>query len=457
MATAAFVSLRLRGMLRFLDGIDLGMSTRAGIFGLALVLSVVYVTWGIGNTCVFLGDQGQAALVLRQIHEEGEVPLLGPPAGFNGRYFGPAYYYLLYLPYLLFDFDPVAGGYFTACFDLMPLAALLFYLSLRQGLLLPLISFCAFALSPGIFRELRTQWNPNLLPGLLCLFLLAALAYRQAASDRWRMGWGAVLGVTTGVALQLHTTAFPLVPALAFVLGQDAFDRQRSSRARIRSALVIGFSAATVFLPTLIQGLQDDFQNLRLYFSFLEANSRDVYGSWGNFIRLVSLGAGPWYSAFGTYPGIFAYGFLVPLAALSIHRKGWQSQESLLFGLQALVVVSFLLGLANYRGQILAYYLVMLLPVPFVFAAAIPPALSTLPLRRAAALGCGLLMLLPVPSALAENNAYLTLRPDSHITTGKHCALPKGLRRTRGAASLEFTSRIATPQMPPITSTTLAA
>ena len=48
------------------------------------------------------------------MQEEGTLPLLGPSAGFGGYYFGPAYYYLLYIPYTLFGFDPLAGGYFSA-------------------------------------------------------------------------------------------------------------------------------------------------------------------------------------------------------------------------------------------------------------------------------------------------------------------------------------------------------
>ena len=118
--------------------------------GILLVMSLgcyAYVTQDLARVYHFWGDQGTTALLLRKIHDTGELPLLGPRAGFGGRYFGPAYYVLLYPAYYLSGFSPLAGGYFTAGLNLVAVALLLNYISVRTGqIVLPNICLLAYSL-----------------------------------------------------------------------------------------------------------------------------------------------------------------------------------------------------------------------------------------------------------------------------------------------------------------------
>jgi hypothetical protein len=180
-------------------------------FILSIVIIFYFATYDLHRTYHFAGDQGDTAQTVRNIYLGKEFPLLGRPSAIGGFHFGPAYYYILLLPYILFRFNPLAGGYFTCFFNLISFALLLWYLSkyLKIGIL-PLIALWSLSLFYPVFWILRTQWDPNLLPGTVTLFLLASILYSESTKVVTKVIFGGLIGLSIAFALQMHPTAFPL-------------------------------------------------------------------------------------------------------------------------------------------------------------------------------------------------------------------------------------------------------
>ena len=71
--------------------------------------------YGIGDHAEFLADQGSAGVVIYDWYKSGEIPLVGPTTS-TGQRPGPAYYYLIALPFILSNFNPVVPAIVFAIF-----------------------------------------------------------------------------------------------------------------------------------------------------------------------------------------------------------------------------------------------------------------------------------------------------------------------------------------------------
>ena len=83
---------------------------------LFLLLGVVFKLYVTSNeNIIFHMDSARDYVDVREMVELGKLRLIGPTSAIDGFFNGPGWYYLLAIPYILFDGDPYGGVGYCYC------------------------------------------------------------------------------------------------------------------------------------------------------------------------------------------------------------------------------------------------------------------------------------------------------------------------------------------------------
>jgi len=183
-----------------------------------IIIGTILRIFGLPGSLHFAGDEGRDLFIIQEIASGEEFPTLGPSASTGGFFLGPAFYYIVSLP-SLFTAHPLAPALVVIAFGIATIWLLYITGRRMQSPALGLIAAALFSTSFLGVMYTRWSWNPNLLPFFVTLIILCVYESRREPSTRegWWRGRGkyiVFLGPALGIALQLHATAFLLVPAL---------------------------------------------------------------------------------------------------------------------------------------------------------------------------------------------------------------------------------------------------
>lgn len=179
---------------------------------IALGAALLLRFYRVEQTFSFMYDQARDLEAVRTMIQEKKPTLLGPQTSvgiFTGgeTYFGPLHYYLLLLPFALFDQNPLAPIIFTGITNV--LSGIFLYLLLKRltkNRWLPWAAFTLYLLSPVSLQYSRFYWNPNFLP----LFVSLAYFCFWLFLEKQKTFWLLATGLWAGFCFQLHYVALPL-------------------------------------------------------------------------------------------------------------------------------------------------------------------------------------------------------------------------------------------------------
>ncbi len=235
---------------------------------IALVLGLI-ILFGAGlrfyhfdQLLRFNNDQARDARVVDQM-QLGQWPLFGPKAGGTNFNLGPAFYHLEYLSGSIFGFSPAGIAFFI---PLLFVISIYFFHLLFRKIFPPHLALALtflYTLSFFSIKYSRFAWNPNAIPFFLLAFLLLLnKIYAQIKTD-WKSFLA--LGTVLGIAVQLHTTLFVLMPLTAvLILGWKFYQEKKLPWGKV-------FSLVGIFLilnfPFIVGNFTDQGENFRAFFS----------------------------------------------------------------------------------------------------------------------------------------------------------------------------------------------
>jgi hypothetical protein len=213
-------------------------------------------------------DQGHDMLVLRQLAQDGVIPLLGPPTSIGDVHHGALYYYLLAPAAALTGGDsPLAVVFVIA---LAGIAAVLVTWWLARDIAGPvagLVAGLGMAVSASAVDESTFIWNPN----LIALSSAIALAGAWRAWSTGRPRWWLLAGVGTAITMQCHVLGVTLLPIVAAPLVAD--ERRRTVAGERRSVINNGLGALAIivlaFVPLAIHELTTNFSEVTAALAYL--------------------------------------------------------------------------------------------------------------------------------------------------------------------------------------------
>lgn len=182
-----------------------------------VVLGLFLRTFHFQSWMEFSPDQARdAALIDDVLSEEKSLPLLGAESGNTGFKLGPIAYHWQYLSGLLFGSEPYNLAYPDLLFSVFAIP--LFFLLMRKYFAAEISLVLTFFMSSSFFlvKYSRFAWNPNAAPFFSVLFLFSLLEVLDP-KRKDKLLWPALLGISMGIAIQLHTLFIFILPAVVGV------------------------------------------------------------------------------------------------------------------------------------------------------------------------------------------------------------------------------------------------
>lgn len=144
-------------------------------FGLLIILGVGFwfrVSGILSNSFAFTYDVGRDLLEVVKIVKEGNFTLIGQTTGLPGLFYGPWWYYILSIPFILSDGNPQGINLFLALLGIVTVFLGYVFGKKLGGIFLGLILASIIAFSPYMVSLSSQIWNPNIAPFFIILLLL---------------------------------------------------------------------------------------------------------------------------------------------------------------------------------------------------------------------------------------------------------------------------------------------
>lgn len=179
-----------------------------------LLIGAFLRLYKIEGYMTFLGDEGRDVIIVRRLLVEFHPPLIGPGTSIGNMYLGPAYYYMMAIPLLLANFNPVGPAVFIALLGLITIWFLWFVI--RQWFPSNKINIGAlaaaflYAISPVIIIYSRSSWNPNIMPFFSLLTIYSTWKFWTQKDYKWII----IAGISFACVLQSHYLGLLLAPTI---------------------------------------------------------------------------------------------------------------------------------------------------------------------------------------------------------------------------------------------------
>lgn len=233
----------------------------------ALLLRLYQLPEGL----IFGYDQARDVYRAMAIIRHGDLKLLGPETDIPGLHHGVGYYYLIGIPYALFN-DPVSVTVFLGIVNVF--GVFIMYLTswyLFQDKTVALLSSVLYAVSFEIVQYARWLSNPSL--AVVSSSFAFLFIYRWIRGESKGFFW-AVFFISLSLHFQFFLVYLYLIPLIVYFLYRPKTDKQ--------DILKGSFSAIIINIPFITAELKFNFQGTKALLNYLSSQS-NVYSPVSDF------------------------------------------------------------------------------------------------------------------------------------------------------------------------------
>jgi Dolichyl-phosphate-mannose-protein mannosyltransferase len=338
---------------------------------LILAIGAFMRLYKISGYMTFLGDEGRDVIIVKRLLTEFHPPLIGPGTSIGNMYLGPAYYYMMALPLLLANFNPVGPAIFIALLSILTIF-FIWYVA-REWFPSEKVNWGAltgallYAISPVVIIYSRSSWNPNIMPFFALLTIYSAWKSWQSKNYKWLI----VAGISFACVLQSHYLGLLLFPTILIIW---LLTYIKSSKKKF---LIVNTTIGTVIFLLLMSPLVI-FDYRHGWHNF--AAIKDFFAT-----RQTTVSIKPWNAIPELWPllnnvttrllggtnmavgAIIAGIFLLSLVYVYLIKKEAFKEKNLSVLLTITMWIGFgLLGMGLYKQHIYDHYFGFVFAVPFI-------------------------------------------------------------------------------------------
>ena len=313
----------------------------------------------------FLGDEGRDAIIVKDILEGKNFPLIGPPTSVGNIYLGPLYYYMMAIPMAIFWLNPMAAAGMNALIGVLTVYLVYYLGKVWFGAVGGLIASFLYALSPVNIIHSQSSWNPNPAPFFALLSIMGLYKAHTSKDYRWLILTGAALAAT----LQMHYLALILLPISAIGWIKELL-RQKGGRFFWNGTILALTFFFLMMSPLIVFDLKHDFLNYKAITSFFASQDSVGFNILDILNRIVPVYT---YNLVGRYltgENPILTPFISLLILLPIIWTGYLIYKKRPFNHGFWILNNWLLvgiiGLTLYKQSIYDHYLGFLNPAPFL-------------------------------------------------------------------------------------------
>lgn len=336
-----------------------------------LLLGAFLRLYKIDQYMTFLGDEGRDVIVVRRLLTQGHPPLIGPGTSIGNMYLGPAYYYMMAIPLLLSNYNPVGPAIFIA---LLGVATIFFLWRMARewfGSVAAFVGALLYAISPVVIIYSRSSWNPNIMPFFATLTVYSM--WRAWVKKQYK--WLIIAGISFACVLQSHYLGLLLLPVI-LVTWLLAFMKSLSKRRMLIFSAISLVLFLLLMSPLAIFDFRHNFINSKAIIAFFSDRQTTVSIKpwnaipllWPTLISVTTDLVGAKLMLAGTIvAGIIGLDFVY----LYLIKKEKYGEKKVSIILTLSLWLGFaLLGLGLYKQHIYDHYFGFIFTVPFIILGA---------------------------------------------------------------------------------------
>ncbi|MGH7246140.1 MAG: hypothetical protein ACREGI_04370 [Candidatus Levyibacteriota bacterium] len=334
------------------------------VLALVVLLGSYFRLQGVfTNSFAFTYDVGRDMLALQNIVVNHKIPLIGATTGLPGLFYGPWWYYILTIPFLIGQGNPVFIDFFMAFSGIVSIF-LAYMLGKKIGGTFLAFIFATFvSLSPVLIGISSQIWNPNLAP-LFVIFLMFVWYDIHENKSQHVLRNFFFLGLLLALFLDIEVVFGLLLDLGIFFV----FIFLLRSTLKLKNILFILLGFVIIISPRLFFEVRHNFLMTRnliniIFHSHGSGISVSYFSVFINrFFGLIFL----WNETVANGNIIVGVALLIlVILALVFLTKKAKNTEKFFFIVGVILTLTFLLGLTFFSHDIWPHYLVGL-PVVFV-------------------------------------------------------------------------------------------
>lgn len=340
-----------------------------------LIVGAFCKLYRISDYMTFLGDEGRDVITVRRLLVEHHPPLIGPGTSIGNMYLGPAYYYMMAIPLLLSNYDPVGPAIFIALLGLITIWFV--YYVVREWFPIEeetkrinwgaLAAAFLYAISPVVIIYSRSSWNPNIMPffALLTIYAVWKLWVRK------NMKWLVVAAVSFAAVMQSHYLGLLLAPTIFILWFLTLIKFEKKKRFILFS--ILSLVIFLIFMsPLAIFDIRHNFINFKAMEAFFTNRETTVSvlpwkalpGMWPILTMITGDIVGSKSMSLGVVVGVL---ILAAFGYVYFWKRTKYDFRDLSVKLTLTLWLGFaLIGLALYKQHIYDHYFGFVFVVPFI-------------------------------------------------------------------------------------------
>lgn len=330
---------------------------------LALCLRLPFV---LKDYFPFVFDMGRDMVWVRDIVELRRPYLIGPWSSIAGVYFGPAWYYLLVIPFLLTDGDPRGSVFLVLFLNLLTIYLAFVFGKKIQGRRFGLLLAFLLTICPIMINISGFAFHANLLPLINLLFIYSLYQVLEGEKKFFML---AALMASLNFHFEPATAIFTTLTLLVFLI--LPLKKQKLKIRKLALTLII---FALPFTPQVIFELRHDFLQSRALLSYFKGENQSLGGRLALGPRILNRFSkfGEVFSGVVSSPKALGLLWLVVIGYLAwqLYKKEKGRIRDLIFVLGLNILVPFLGFTFLFSAELKGWYLYGL-SVTYVFLLAL--------------------------------------------------------------------------------------
>lgn len=237
-----------------------------GIFcAISLLFAVYRLPSLLAHYVAYTYDQGRDFIAAANIILLHKIPFIGPTTGVNGLFHGSWWYYLLSIPYIVFNGSPIGFYWFNFIVQFILLIVLMIFLKKEFGYLVAFLFGLLIVVAPYFnFMSLFVGNNSMVLPSLL-LFLICNHYLFKLKSPSLKLLFITGFSLTLVGEFELSFGIF-LIPL--YFLAIFLFSNLRKTILSKRGLFFL-MGIGVGFAPRILFELKNSFSQTKVLLSFL--------------------------------------------------------------------------------------------------------------------------------------------------------------------------------------------
>ena len=266
-------------MSNFYNNLKLKLSTlnRGSYILIAIIILGIFLrTYHFQQWLYFYPDQARDVTIVDDyLAGKTSLPLLGFKAASTEFKLGAMYSYFQIVSAKIFGVSPATVAYPDVFFGILSIPLCYYFLKKYFSVNVAIVLSGFYSISFYVIRYSRFAWNSNPIPFFALIFMLTLLEFLHA-KQRVDWKWIIMLGVATGIGVQLHTVVLILMSLT--LLGAFVYLRGNNKKLWKKWAAIF-FMIIILNVGQIVSEFRTGFGNSKDFFSVLNDRSSEDSGS----------------------------------------------------------------------------------------------------------------------------------------------------------------------------------